>query len=105
MQEKPLLSSASQLMKTISRDEPSMCSYRQNEKVIVQPRDHTKVCPLEDFVHDPHDFVRASLGPPVMPSRAEYGHAQRHVRSRLVIRHEQKPERSCKKTTTYKSKH
>ena len=32
-----------------------------NEKVIMNPRDDTKVGKLEDPVHDPHDFVSETL--------------------------------------------
>ena len=32
-----------------------------NEKVIMNPRDDTKVGKLEDPVHDPHDFVCETL--------------------------------------------
>ena len=32
-----------------------------DEKVIMNPRDDTKVGKLEDPVHDPHDFVGETL--------------------------------------------
>ena len=32
-----------------------------DEKVIMNPRDDTKVGKLEDPVHDPHDFVSETL--------------------------------------------
>ena len=50
-----------------------------DEEIVVHPGDDSKVCELEDSVHDPHHFV----GQP--NPRGEYRHQQWNVRSALVV--------------------
>ena len=60
-------------------------SYRENEEVVVHPGHPSKVCVLEDLVHDPHEV----LAP--VPAGREERHQHWHVGRRLVVRHEQEP--------------